>query len=120
MGTRIIISYSRKLSDYARKTAFVYGGTRENKLMITYTEDMGATWKTAEIGAQLETIRVKFCSFPTVSVGYVIAAGDRTMSQEGQAIYQTTDGGSSWNEVGYGPSTWLLQYGVLWMKMWGL
>ncbi|MDD4359700.1 MAG: hypothetical protein PHV50_03965 [Syntrophaceticus sp.] len=93
------------------KTAFVYGGTRENKLMITYTEDMGAIWKTAEIGAQLESIRVKFCSFPTVSVGYVIAAGDRTMSQEGQAIYQTTDGGSSWNEVGYGPSTWLLQYG---------
>ncbi|HBI27068.1 MAG TPA: hypothetical protein DDY25_05005, partial [Peptococcaceae bacterium] len=93
------------------KTAFLYGGTRENKLMITYTEDMGAIWKTAEIGAQLESIRVKFCSFPTVSVGYVIAAGDRTMSQEGQAIYQTTDGGSSWNEVGYGPSTWLLQYG---------
>ncbi len=93
------------------KTAFVYGGTREHNLMITYSDDMGVTWKTAEISGQLHSIRIKFCSFPTVSVGYVIAAGDRTMSQERQIIYQTTDGGSSWNEVGYGPSTWLLQCG---------
>ena len=76
------------------KTAFVYGGTREHNLMITYSDDMGVTWKTAEISGQLHSIRIKFCSFPTVSVGYVIAAGDRTMSQERQIIYQTTDGGS--------------------------
>ena len=93
------------------KTAFVYGGTRDNNLMITYSEDRGTTWKTAEISAQVDGIRVKFCSFPTVFVGYVIAAGGRTMSQEGQIIYKTTDGGASWKEVGYGPSTWLLQCG---------
>ena len=93
------------------KTAFVYGGTRENGLKVTYTEDMGTTWKTSEISAQLDSARLKFCSFPTATVGYVIATGDRTMSQEQQIIYRTTDGGATWQEIGYGPSTWLLQTG---------
>jgi hypothetical protein len=93
------------------KTAFVYGGTREDSLMITYSEDMGITWNTAEISKTLNSTRVKFCSFPTVTVGYVIATGDRTMSQEGQIIYKTTDSGNTWKEVGSGPSTWLLQSG---------
>ncbi|GAB6180085.1 hypothetical protein JCM14036_14040 [Desulfotomaculum defluvii] len=93
------------------KTTFVYGGTRENHLMITYSEDKGTTWKTAEISKTLDSVRVKFCSFPSVNVGYVIATGGRTMSQEGQLIYKTTNGGATWKEVGSGPSTWLLQSG---------
>ena len=93
------------------KTAFVYGGTRETPLKITYSEDMGAIWKTAEISKNLDSSRVKFCSFPTVKVGYVIATSGRAMSQEGQIIYKTTDGGGTWKEVGSGPSTWLLQSG---------
>jgi Sortilin, neurotensin receptor 3, len=92
------------------KTAFVYGGTREIPLTITYSEDMGITWKTSEI-SNLNSTRMKFCSFPNEKVGYVIATSDRTMSQEGQTIYKTTNGGETWKEVGYGPSTWLLQSG---------
>lgn len=93
------------------KTAFVYGGTEEIPLMITYSNDMGATWNTSEISKTMNSTRVKFSSFPTVKVGYVIATGWRTMSQEGQVIYKTTDGGDTWKEVGYGPSSWLLQAG---------
>jgi hypothetical protein len=93
------------------KTAFVYGGTREKPLMMTYSEDMGITWKTSVVSKTLDSTRVKFCSFPTVTVGYVIATGGRTMSQEGQTIYRTTNGGNTWKEVGSGPSTWLLQSG---------
>jgi hypothetical protein len=92
------------------KTAFVYGGTRENSLMITYSEDKGSTWNTAEISKKLNSTRLKFCSFPTEAVGYVIATGDRTMSQEIQIIYKTTDKGVTWKEIGYGPSNWLLRY----------
>jgi photosystem II stability/assembly factor-like uncharacterized protein len=91
------------------KTAFVYGGTMENPLMVTYSEDMGITWKTSEISNNLDSTRVKFCSFPNVKVGYAIITGGRTMSQEGQTIYKTTNNGKTWKEVGYGPSTWLLQ-----------
>ena len=94
-----------------KKTAFVYGGTREIPLTITYSEDMGITWKTTKISKNIVSIRMKFCSFPNEKVGYVIATGDRTMSQESQIIYKTTNGGESWKEVGYGPSTWLLQSG---------
>jgi hypothetical protein len=95
----------------SEKTAFVYGGTRENPLMITYSADKGTTWKTVEISKALDSVRVKFCSFPSVNVGYVIATGGRTMSQEGQLIYKTTNGGATWQGVGSGPSTWLLQSG---------
>jgi hypothetical protein len=92
-----------------KKTAFIYGGTRENSLKITYSEDMGSTWKTAEISTKLNSNRLKFCSFPTTSVGYVIATGERAMSQEIQTIYKTTDGGATWKEIGTGPSSWLLR-----------
>lgn len=91
------------------KTAFAYGGTRENPLMMIHSEDGGITWKTSEISKTLDSTRVKFCSFPTATVGYVIATGGRTMSQEGQIIYKTTNGGDTWKEMGAGPSTWLLQ-----------
>lgn len=91
------------------KTAFVYGGTREKALMITYSEDKGSTWKTSEISKNIDSIRVKFCSFPKVNVSYVIATSGRAMSQEGQTIFKTTDGGSTWKEAGVGPSSWLLQ-----------
>jgi len=91
------------------KTAFVYGGTRDNPLMMIHSEDGGITWKTSEISKTLDSTRVKFCSFPTATVGYVIATGGRTMSQEGQIIYKTTNGGDTWKEMGAGPSTWLLQ-----------
>ncbi len=91
------------------KTALVYGGTREKPLSIIYSEDMGTTWKRAEISKTLDSARIKFCSFPTNTVGYVVAAGERAMSQERQIIFKTTDGGSSWKEVGVGPRTSLLQ-----------
>lgn len=91
------------------KTAFVYGGTRENALMMIHSEDGGNNWKTAEISRTIDSTRLKFCSFPTAAVGYVIATGGRAMSQEEQIIYKTTNGGDTWKEVGVGPSHWLLQ-----------
>lgn len=108
--------YSNKLQEKSyvitpEKTAFVYGGTRKNPLMMTYSEDQGTTWKTTEVSKTLDSVRVKFSSFPSVNVGYVIATGGRTMSQEGQVIYKTINGGATWKEVGSGPSTWLLQSG---------
>jgi hypothetical protein len=93
------------------KTDFVYGGTRETGLMITYTEDKGTTWNTSEINGKFNSARVRFCSFSGVSVGYVIAAGDRAMSQEIQTIYKTTDKGATWKEIGQGPSNWRLYSG---------
>ncbi|MEH6943645.1 WD40/YVTN/BNR-like repeat-containing protein [Bacillus sp. JJ722] len=80
-------------------------------MKIVYSEDQGATWKTTEVASQMNSVRVKFCSFPTAKDGYIIATGDRTMSQEGQVIYATSDGGKTWREAGYGPITRLLLSG---------
>ena len=109
-------SYYNKLQEGSylispEKTSFVYGGTHETGLMVIYTEDQGATWQTTEVDSQMQSVRVKFISFPTAEVGYIIAAGRRTMSQEGQVVYATSDGGETWNVRGSGPSTWLLRSG---------
>lgn len=93
------------------KTAFIYGGTREMPLTITYSGDKGVTWSTSEISTSLDSSRVKFCSFPTTKVGYVISSTGRTMSQEEQIIFKTEDGGETWKEVGHGPRTNLLLSG---------
>jgi hypothetical protein len=92
------------------KTAFLYGGTRETPLTVIYSEDKGSTWNTVEVSKSIESARLRFCSFPTTKTGYVIVTGDRAMSQEMQIIYKTTDGGSTWREIGAGPRTSLLQY----------
>lgn len=109
-------SYYNKLQEGSfiitpKKTAIVYGGTRQTNLLITYTDNMGVTWNTAIVSEQLNSNRIKFCSFPTDKVGYIIATSDRTMSQERQIIFKTTDGGITWKEMGFGPSTWLLTNG---------
>lgn len=105
--------YYNKLQDGSyvispEKTAFVYGGTRENSLKVTYSEDKGNTWKTSEITTKLDSARLRFLSFPTAKTGYVVVTGGRAMSQEGQVIYKTVEGGAVWQEIGSGPRTSLL------------
>lgn len=91
------------------KTAFVYGGGPSAPLSILYTDDGGANWHRSVIAEDFDQTRVRFCSFPTQEIGYVVVGGYRTMGQEMQAIYKTTNGGLSWELAGSGPETRLLQ-----------
>ena len=97
------------------KTAFVFGGAynAEEKgfspLKLIYSNDQGQSWQTSVISSEVSGVRVKFISFPTSSVGYVVAAFGRTMSQEAQAIFKTVDGGITWEYFGSTPRTSLLQ-----------
>lgn len=92
------------------KTAFVYGGTQTQPLQIVYSDDRGETWQYGVVSdAYLEGgVRLSFCSFPGVNVGYVVVGVGRTMRQELSVIFRTTDGGMSWAPVGDGPITSLL------------
>ncbi len=106
-------SYYNKLADRSylitpEKTAIVYGGTGKNNLTMVYSDDMGNTWMSSQITDDIDSNRVKFCSFPTKDIGYVVASSGRAMSQEEQTIYVTKNGGKTWEVVGMAPSTWLL------------
>lgn len=60
---------------------------------------MGNTWNRGEISSKVDSTRLKFCSFPTDTIGYVVVTGERAMSQERQIIYKTTDKGKTWTFV---------------------
>lgn len=113
-------SYYNKLQDGSylitpNKTAFVFGGAYSevehgfSSLKLIYSDDQGQTWNTSVISSDISGVRVKFVSFPTSSVGYVVAAFDRTMSQEAQSIFKTVDGGATWEFFGSTPRNSLLQ-----------
>lgn len=88
--------------------AYFYDQNQIAPLSITYSDDKGQTWETAQISSELRSVRVKYSSFPTELTGFVFATNDRTMSQEVQLIFKTNDGGQTWQQVGEGPTYGLL------------
>lgn len=96
------------------KTAFAYGGG-SNDLRVVYSNDAGVTWNTSivtdfyTLGPGYDGyIRVRYCSFPTPDLGYVVIGCDKTMSAEAQHIWETQDGGKTWQMSGQGPFTTLI------------
>lgn len=114
-------SYYNRLQDGSygitpEKTYFLFGGTNDTTLSVIYSDDQGHHWHTSivddttNVEQKINSVRIKFICFPTPQTGYTVVSSGRTMSQEGQTIFQTTDGGQHWKKMGYGPSTWLMQY----------
>jgi photosystem II stability/assembly factor-like uncharacterized protein len=84
------------------KAIFVFGGTPETRLSIVKSMDGGKTWDTVavEVGKpSIKYARVKFVSFPTKKVGYIVVTTEKNMNQEGKAIFKTTDGGNTFSQV---------------------
>ena len=67
-----------------------------NGKYIVYSKDKGASWQTEKIpsGGNIKSIK-----FPNVDVGYILEFSDEVMSDACGAIYKTTNGGKSWDEV---------------------
>lgn len=90
--------------------AFIVGGFKQT--VILSSTDQGKTWETAELPGAIEGIRLRIIGFTSEQDGYVILSGGRTMSAEGNQVYQTTDGGKTWNLVGSAPSERIVQSGT--------
>ena len=76
------------------KIVFYYEAN--NGKYIVFSEDKGQNWQTEKLPFDGS---IKFISFPTSKVGYILEFTDETMGTATGAIYKTTDGGISWQEV---------------------
>lgn len=84
-----------------QKTVILYGGYF-TPLTCLFSNDMGNTWNTSKPNQGILNCHIKFCSFPTNDIGYIITGSDKTMSCEAESVYKTVDGGATWNRTGEG------------------
>ena len=76
------------------KIVFYYEAN--NGKYIVFSEDKGQNWQTEKLPF---SGTIKSINFPTAKVGYILEFTDETMGAATGAIYKTTDGGISWQEV---------------------
>ncbi|GGG85942.1 WD40/YVTN/BNR-like repeat-containing protein [Paenibacillus radicis (ex Gao et al. 2016)] len=83
------------------KTAIVYGFAdgKSSPLHVTISNDMGKTWNeyTIEGAKGYDT---KFIGFSSEKEGWIISGGSAGVGQSMNYIYQTSDGGQTWQEIG--------------------
>lgn len=85
------------------RTAFIVGGLQNIKVLQSI--DQGKTWNESSVPSPFQAIRIRILDFVSEKIGFLILTGDRSMSAEGNLIFQTTDGGATWKEIGGVPST---------------
>lgn len=77
-----------------------YGGSNEVPLSVVVSTDDGASWEKTVISSYYTDVRSIFVSSPENSGRiYLLIACGRTMSWEGNVLFQSTDNGISWSEV---------------------
>lgn len=84
------------------KIIFVYGGNQETQLSIIRSDDGGQTWRTIKVDEDNKAVKyvgLKFISFPSKEVGYIVVSSERVMGSERKIIYKTCDGGESFSKV---------------------
>lgn len=77
-----------------------YGGSNEVPLSVVVSTDGGANWEKTAISSWYTDVRSIFVSRPENSDHiYLLITCGRTMSWEGNVLFQSTDNGTSWSEV---------------------
>ncbi|WP_141652138.1 hypothetical protein [Paraliobacillus sp. PM-2] len=84
------------------RTAFVVGGYQNIKVL--QSTDRGETWNESSVPSPFQAVRIRILDFVSENNGFLILTGGRSMSWEGNMIFKTNDGGSTWREVGSVPS----------------
>lgn len=85
-----------------QRSVLVSGGFGEYPLTVWSSRDLGKSWDSvilAELPVEWDA-RKKQVGFFSESGGWLVAAGNRTMSWEEHRVFLTQDGGVSWQEVG--------------------
>jgi hypothetical protein len=100
-------SYFNKLQNGSyvispERTILTYGGTKNTALSIIKSSDKGKTWKKVQVDKDHKIIysgRLKFISFASEKVGYIVVTTERAMNTEAKSVFKTIDGGDSWTEI---------------------
>ena len=86
-----------------RKQIFAYGGAYDYEaqtpvpVRVTWYDEAEDGWKESVVTSEYTSVRRLFISFPENSLeGFLILTCERTMWQEGNMVFHTTDGGNTW------------------------
>ncbi|WP_312094909.1 M56 family metallopeptidase [Aminipila sp.] len=84
-------------------TAVAYGDnkTPSSPVTVLISNDSGQTWSKYPLaGTKAEDYRQKYIGFTTKNDGWLLLAGDAASGHQKNRIFQTFDGGKTWNEMG--------------------
>lgn len=80
--------------------SFAYGGSERLPITVLTSKDKGKTWKKSVVSNETAGCRQLFADFTSSKNGHVVATGDRAMSSEMTYVYETNNGGDTWNKIG--------------------
>lgn len=87
-------------------TAVAYGGHNNNysgevpPVSILISGDKGQTWSTYTVTDTTIDYETKYIGFTSKDDGWLLLAGGVAMGRQNNRIFQTSDGGKSWHEIG--------------------
>lgn len=83
------------------KTAIVYGyaDDKTSPLHVLISHDEGTTWHDYEI-QDSKGYDTKFIGFTTKNDGWIVSGGSAGVGRSLNYVYQTSDGGKTWSELG--------------------
>ncbi|WP_051280748.1 M56 family metallopeptidase [Anaerovorax odorimutans] len=82
-------------------TAVAYGGYNDMPVSVLISNDEGESWSSYEVTDIVNNDNIqKYIGFTTKNEGWLLIAGDVAMGHEENRIFQTSDGGKTWEEIG--------------------
>jgi hypothetical protein len=89
------------------KTAFLYGGKTSGNdrtpVMLVYSNDKGSSWITCEIESIYDA-SYYYVDFFDENTGIIVIGYNKNGNQQSSRIYETVNGGETWNAIGSGPA----------------
>lgn len=85
----------------AEVTAVAYGANPVSPVTVLISNDEGQTWNSYSVAnTKANDYQQKYMGFTTKNEGWLLLAGDVASGRQENRIFQTSDGGKTWNEIG--------------------
>ena len=89
------------ISDEVTAVACSNSVSTASSITVLISNDEGETWNSYSIeGTKADDYSQKYMGFTTKNDGWLLLAGDVAMGHQENRIFQTSDGGKTWAEIG--------------------